>query len=133
MLFGASGSGKSDLALRFLGLPSGALLQGSRPDCELVSDDRVLIEARSGQLIASAPATIAGKLEVRGLGIVELAWRQCATVCLAVRLNEPSQVPRMPEPDATKAICGVDIAQIVLAPFEASAAHKLLLALMSRG
>ena len=66
LLRGGSGSGKSDLALRFLAL---AAEQDLQP--RLVADDQVWVEAKGdGSLVASPPETIAGKIEVRGLGIV---------------------------------------------------------------
>src|SRR5689334_24249403 len=68
LLRGPSGAGKSDLALRFLAL--------SNEDGEkalLVADDQVFVGSNgSGELVASAPPTIAGKIEVRGLGIIEV-------------------------------------------------------------
>ncbi len=58
----------------------------------LVADDRVVIE----QGHASAPAGLAGLLEVRGLGILRLPHLDRAPVVLAVRLGDA--VPRLPEP-----------------------------------
>ena len=58
LLRGPSGCGKSDLALRLI--DGGAVL---------VADDRVSLEARAGDLVASAPDALAGLLEVRGVGI----------------------------------------------------------------
>src|SRR5690606_18170052 len=60
ILRGPSGSGKSDLALRLV--DTGGLL---------VADDQVFLSVENGALVARAPPTISGKLEVRGLGIVE--------------------------------------------------------------
>ena len=64
LLRGASGSGKSDLALRFL---------DRFADAWLIADDRVLLEARHGALYPAAPAPLHGLLEVRGLGLVRRA------------------------------------------------------------
>ena len=61
LLSGPSGSGKSDLALRLIDR-----------GFTLVSDDQTVVMREGDRLIASAPPTIAGKLEVRGLGIVEM-------------------------------------------------------------
>jgi len=61
LIGGPSGSGKSDLALRLLD-------RGFK----LVSDDRTLVRRDGERLIASAPPNIAGKLEIRGLGIVDM-------------------------------------------------------------
>jgi len=61
LISGPSGSGKSDLALRLL--DRGFIL---------VSDDQTIVRKDGGHLVAGAPPTIAGKLEVRGIGIVDM-------------------------------------------------------------
>jgi len=124
MLLGPSGSGKSDLALRFLKQTPGSLAPA------LVSDDQTCLKARAGRLIASAPATIAGKIEVRGIGILELAYRAEAELTLIVRLASSDEVPRLPPaPLPVESHCGIHVPVIQLAPFEASAHIKLRLAL----
>ena len=64
LLRGASGRGKSDLALRALSAP--LLLPGeqSAQTFELVSDDQTVLTLVNGTLLASAPAALRGKLEV---------------------------------------------------------------------
>ncbi|HAQ33260.1 MAG TPA: serine/threonine protein kinase, partial [Rhodospirillaceae bacterium] len=59
LLRGPSGSGKSDLALR--------LIDGGG---RLVADDQTLVEIQGERLVATAPETIAGKMEVRGVGVL---------------------------------------------------------------
>jgi serine kinase of HPr protein (carbohydrate metabolism regulator) len=125
LLFGASGSGKSDLALRCL-IPV-ARLGGSVVTPELVADDQVEISLDGEHLVCRPPPTIAGRIEVRGLGIVDVPHVQLARVALAVVLDGPPAV-RMPEP-AARQILGIDIPEIRLSPFEASAPMKLLVAL----
>ncbi|KQT32621.1 aldolase [Sphingomonas sp. Leaf412] len=114
LLTGVSGAGKSDLALRLI--DRGA---------ELVADDYTDLTVVDGRLVARAPATIAGKMEVRGLGILERPFRSHATVLLAVRLAAEE---RMPCDDVVR-IAGVDVAQVTIAPFPASAPLKVELAL----
>lgn len=124
LIRGASGSGKSDLALRFV--------MGTPPElgASLVSDDQLLIERDGDRLIARPPATIAGKIEVRGVGIVALPYRAEAELRLVVRLAASGEIPRLPEPGAEQAeFLGVSLPVIALAPFEASAPIKLRLAL----
>lgn len=125
---GASGSGKSDLALRFLAL---AAEPGFEP--RLVADDQVWVERQSdGSLVASAPPTLAGKIEVRGLGILEIPHREKAQLALVVDLVLPQEVPRMPpDPLDRITIAGATLPVVKLAPFELSAALKLRLALLS--
>jgi serine kinase of HPr protein (carbohydrate metabolism regulator) len=128
LIRGPSGSGKSDLALRFLAL-------AGEPGLEqlLVADDQVWIERqKDGSLAASAPPTLAGKIEVRGLGIVEVPHREAARIALAVDLVLPQEVPRMPpNPLDRITLAGVTLPVVRLTPFELSAALKLRLALLS--
>ena len=115
LILGPSGSGKSDLSLRLI--DRGAVL---------VSDDYTLLNATSGQLRASSPSNIAGKMEVRGIGIVELRFEPYVRVALAVDLT--ARVDRMPDV-STRDFIGVPIPVIAINPFEASAPIKLELAL----
>ncbi len=119
LLLGASGSGKSDLALRLLD-------RGAR----LVSDDYTLLSARNGQLVATAPTTIAGRIEIRGLGILDWPALPEAPVLLALLLDTPPE--RMPpDPLPTRGFAGVALPVLALAPFEASAPLKVELAVRS--
>lgn len=127
LLRGPSGAGKSDLALRFVTLPAEA---GFRP--ALVADDQVqLARGDDGVLFASPPATLAGKIEVRGIGIVEVPFVQSAQLALVCDLVGIADVPRMPpEQWEQSKIAGVLVPVIKLDPFELSAALKLKLALL---
>ena len=121
LLEGPPGSGKSDLALRFV---LGAA------DAALVSDDQVLIERSGSRLLARPPATIAGKLEVRGVGIVELPYLAEAELRLVIRLGDRPSVERLPQwGDKTVQFCGLALPLLGLSPFEASAPLKLRLML----
>lgn len=124
ILKGPSGSGKSDLALRFIF----AAWPGVKP--RLVSDDQIRVTLREGTLIAAPPETIAGKIEVRGLGIVEVPYQREAQISLIVRLADKRDVPRMPpSPPEMDTICGINVPVMTLSPFEASAELKLRLAI----
>jgi serine kinase of HPr protein (carbohydrate metabolism regulator) len=120
LLRGASGSGKSDLALRLI--DAGAAL---------VADDQVRLRRQDGRLIASPPAALAGLLEVRGLGIVRLPYLDEAPVALVVDLVTGGDVERLPETEAVE-IAGVVLPMVHLAAFEASAPAKLRLAARER-
>jgi len=127
LLRGSSGSGKSDLALRFLALPADG---GMAP--RLVADDQVVVEAQAGGLVVSAPDTLAGKLEVRGLGIMTLPHVTQAKLVLIVDFVASDEVPRMlPEPLPRATLLGVSVPNLQLAPFEDSAPLKLKMALIS--
>ena len=87
LILGPTGSGKSDLALRLI--ERGAVL---------VSDDRTELFVRDGGLHARAPAMLAGLIEVRGLGILELPHAPDAGVAVVVQLCDRSDIRRLPEP-----------------------------------
>jgi serine kinase of HPr protein (carbohydrate metabolism regulator) len=132
LIRGPSGSGKSDLALRCLALPSHALW-GQSP--RLVADDRVLLSREHGQLRAASPATIRGKLEVRGLGILEFGPVDNVPIRLVADLVTPGEIERLPDRTTLVTLLGVDVPHLQIAPFEQSAPIKLLLALapLARG
>ena len=113
LIMGPSGSGKSDLALR-------ALEKG----CALVSDDYSLLWTSGGRLYATAPETIAGRMEVRGLGIMAENARRLTRIDLAV-LAQSDPIERMPEHETTT-VLGHAIPTIRLNPREASSLSKLL-------
>lgn len=123
LLRGASGGGKSDLALR--------LIDGG---ARLVADDQVSLSAVDGDLIATAPETLSGRIEVRGVGIVAVPTAANATIGLVIDLSEPDRVPRLPDP-ARCELLGLTLPLIALAPFESSAAAKvrLVVGALSRG
>jgi HPr kinase/phosphorylase len=117
LLRGPSGSGKSDLALRLI--EAGA---------HLVADDQVVLTHRLGALIAAAPQVLAGRLEVRGVGIVAQPHVSEARVALVIDLVASAEVERMPE-RATVELIGMRLPLIKLNAFEASAVAKIRLAL----
>ena len=118
LIEGPSGSGKSDLALRLI--DRGATL---------VSDDYTEVSAHGASAFATSPPTIAGKIEVRGLGIVTMPHLDTVVLALVVRLTR--DVMRMPEAQSCR-IAGVDIPYLELAAHEASAPLKVELALTGR-
>jgi HPr kinase/phosphorylase len=127
LLRGPSGSGKSDLALRFLFLARRGPAALEAPT--LVADDQVSL-SRSGQrVMAGPPDTIRGKLEVRGVGIVEVKSVADAELALVVDLAATHEVERMPPEDATTPILGLDLPLIRIFPWEPSAPIKLAIAL----
>jgi serine kinase of HPr protein (carbohydrate metabolism regulator) len=112
---GRSGAGKSDLALRLI--DRGAVL---------VADDQTLLVRQGDRVIARCPDTIAGQLEVRGIGIVTLPHATDVPVALIVRLGDEDQ--RMPE-RRTRRVAGVVVPEVVLSPFHASVTAKIATAL----
>ncbi len=118
LLRGPPGSGKSDLAMR--------LLDGG---ARLIADDQTMVESLAGQLTVTAPETIAGQIEVRGVGVLEVETEKSGILGLVVDLVT-DQPERMPEPE-TAEILGIVLPLLRLDPFEASAAAKLRLAARS--
>jgi len=120
LLRGPSGAGKSDLALR--------LVEGGS---RLVADDQTALVRQGRGLVATPPGTLAGLLEVRGVGIVKLGRAQLlarTTIVLLVDLVPPDRIERLPD-RSRETLLGVDLPVVALAPFEASAPAKLRLAL----
>jgi HPr kinase/phosphorylase len=121
LLRGPSGSGKSDLGLRLIDA-------GAR----LVADDQCELQRQGEAAVVRAPPAIAGLIEVRGIGIVRIEPLAEAPVALIVDLVPPEAAPeaidRLPR-RATERLLEVDLPHILVAPFEASAAAKVGLAL----
>jgi len=114
LITGPSGSGKSDLALRALGL-------GFR----LVADDRVILFVSAGRLWGRAPSPLSGLLEHRGLGVLTESSLRLARVGLWVRCEKPDgALERLPDP-CVESLLGIRIPALSLHPFEDSAPAKL--------
>lgn len=116
LITGPSGSGKSDLTLRLLDR-----------GFTLVSDDQTIVRKDGNRLLASAPATIAGKLEIRGIGIVNMERVDDVPVGLLVELT--SDIQRLPDDSRERPILGVKLPLISIDAMTASAPSKVALAL----
>jgi serine kinase of HPr protein (carbohydrate metabolism regulator) len=120
LIGGRPGTGKSDLSLRLID-------RGAR----LISDDYTIVTLVEGVARAAAPATIAGKIELRGVGIVELEAVRDVPIALFVDLDERPE--RLPEPGESRIVAGVAIPLLRLAGLEASAPLKVEAALALSG
>jgi serine kinase of HPr protein (carbohydrate metabolism regulator) len=120
LIGGRSGKGKSDLALRLI--DRGAAL---------VSDDYTLVQRREGRLIAAAPETIAGKIELRGVGILEYPAVRDIPIALFVDLD--LDAARLPDTDEKRLVAGVPLPVIGLSAQEPSAPIKVEAALRLLG
>ena len=116
LITGPSGSGKSDLALRLI--DRGFIL---------VSDDRTIVRRDGDRLLASAPPQIAGKLEIRGIGIIEMEAASDVPIALIVELT--GDIQRLPEDSRERPILGVALPLVTIAAMTASASSKGALAL----
>jgi serine kinase of HPr protein (carbohydrate metabolism regulator) len=117
LLRGPSGSGKSDLALRLI--DAGALL---------VADDQCRVWVDGGAVMVRAPAPIAGLIEARGVGILQLDFLPAARLSLIADLVASDRIERLPDP-CSETILDVAVPVVAVAPFETSAAAKLRFAL----
>lgn len=88
LILGKSGAGKSALAL-------GLMAHGAA----LVADDRTIVEATEYGLKASCPASIQGKIEARGVGILLAEFLPYSYIRLVVDLDkeEADRLPPMRE------------------------------------
>jgi serine kinase of HPr protein (carbohydrate metabolism regulator) len=120
LITGHSGSGKSDLTLRLL--DRGFVL---------VSDDQTIVKRDGSRLLASPPPNIAGKLEIRGIGIVEMDHFSDMPVALLVELT--SDIQRLPDDSRERPILGIPLPLITIDAMTASAASKVALALDRMG
>jgi serine kinase of HPr protein (carbohydrate metabolism regulator) len=120
LISGPSGSGKSDLTLRLLDR-----------GFTLVSDDQTIVRREDDRLIASAPRNIAGKLEIRGIGIVEMDHVEDIPVALLVELT--SDIQRLPDDNRERPILGIPLPLIGIDAMAASAPSKVALALDRMG
>lgn len=119
LLRGPSGAGKSDFALRLI-----------QAGANLIADDRVRLRRDGLSVRASAPPGIAGRLEIRGAGLVRMACRGDATVVLVADLVPPSALERLPDPSWCEYL-GVRIRSMSVVPFESSSVAKLRIAAYS--
>jgi HPr kinase/phosphorylase len=108
LILGASGSGKSSLALRLMGL-------GGR----LIADDQTTLTYHNDQIIATCPGTIKGKIEARGVGIINVNSEKCAQISIIVHMGSTAK-ERMPK-NETYNLFGVDLPLIRSVPLDAFA------------
>jgi HPr kinase/phosphorylase len=117
LLRGRPGNGKSDLALRLIDA-------GAR----LVADDQTELTRRGDDVMAAAPPTIAGRIEIRGVGILACPSIATAPLRLVVDLVPADEVERLPAAESCLYLERA-IPLLRLAPFEASTPAKIRFAL----
>jgi serine kinase of HPr protein (carbohydrate metabolism regulator) len=109
LIRGPAGSGKSLLTFRLITAAQSTLL----PFARLVGDDRIRLEPCHGRLLARAPDTLAGLIEVRGLGIRQVPYEPLALVGGVIDLGAPDaeRLPRQAEIEVE----GVPLPQLQIA------------------
>ncbi len=110
LAIGSSGSGKTSLALDLIALGA-----------KLVSDDQVILSADNKGVHVSAPAAISGKIEARGIGILNCPNIDKSTLSMVVDLNSETK-KRMPQeqtvrigPHFVEVIAGRGVANLPIA------------------
>jgi serine kinase of HPr protein (carbohydrate metabolism regulator) len=101
---GASGSGKSRLTHALLEAagcrPSNEVGARTTADTALIGDDYITLDADE-QLLASPAPNLPGRIEVRGIGILGLPWREKVPLALLVDLVPVSDIERLPDARTT--------------------------------
>jgi serine kinase of HPr protein (carbohydrate metabolism regulator) len=132
LLRGPSGCGKSDLALRFLFLERRGPAARAAP--ALVADDQVELRRAGRRVLTACPESIRGKLEVRGIGIIDVKpLSECELAVVVDLVGGGEQIERLPHAHPTARLAGVELPLLRLAPFESSAPIKLALAVAHAG
>jgi len=112
LIRGPSGAGKSQLAFALIEAARSGRLRFAR----LIADDRVLVETHHGRLLVRPAPTLAGLIEIRGIGIRQLPFEPMGVVSLVVDLAA-SDAARMPEPvTAITEINGILVPRLGVAP-----------------
>jgi len=119
LISGASGAGKSALALALI-----AAQRAAGRFAALVSDDRTILRATNGRLLASAPETLAGGIEVRGAGLFGMAHEKAAVIHLLVDLVPAGEAVRYPD-GARRTLCGVSLPLLALPSLAAGEGESL--------
>lgn len=125
VIAGDAGIGKTQLALALICHAQAAGLFG-----RLVADDQLFLSEHHGRVICSAPATIAGMAEVRGIGPKPLPHEARAPIDLLVRLVEKSEAERLPDAQ-TERLLGQEIPVLKLSGEDRQAAMMAILGQLS--
>lgn len=117
---GPSGSGKSALCW--------ALLQDPAPfaHAALVGDDQLWLRPANGRVVAEPAPAIAGRIEIRGLGIVPLDFEPRARIALVADLVPLEAIERLPAADDLQTeLCGIALPRLAVPASDLSAAQRL--------
>lgn len=125
LIRGPSGAGKSDLALQLIDA-QGFGLGEQTMRATLISDDQSMLLRENSKIIVFPPPAIAGKLEIRGIGIVEIPYQPRAELELVIDLKPHAQIERLPEALSLRTeILGLDFPCYAIDPTSSSAAAKI--------
>lgn len=122
LIRGASGSGKTTLALALV-----SSLSGIGRFARFVCDDQVTVSAAGGRLLARAPETIRGLVEIHGFGPRAIRNEDAALVDLVVDLAPPDEAPRYQEA-SEETLRGCRLPRLLLPAGNALASRAVVLA-----
>lgn len=122
LITGPSGAGKTTLALALVDA-----FQARGRFARLVCDDQCWVNGTQGNLIVSAPETIAGLAEIHGLRPVEMRFEPRAVIDLAVLLADADTAPRFQQ-IGVQTIAGIDLPALTLGARKARANVAAILA-----
>lgn len=122
LVTGASGAGKSSLALELIGQ-----CRTRGMFATLICDDRIWIRIHGGRVVAEAPKTIAGLIEIRGFGPARTHHVARAVIDGVVTLVEPDDAPRHRE-DVHETLLGVVLPRLDLRGRQSALSARAVLA-----
>lgn len=125
LIRGASGAGKSSLAVSLL-----RRAEGAGRSARLVADDQVLVDARGEAAFGFPPPAIAGLIEIRGVGLLRQPFASEARIDLVVDLTAREAIERLPEP-AIAEIAGIAVRRIALPERDPAFGADVLLTLLA--
>ncbi len=124
LIRGPSGAGKSRLAWQLIDTARSGAINFAR----LVGDDRVYLQASHRRLLVTPADTLAGLIELRGVGILRGDHEPCAVVGLVVDLAAVA-AERLPAGGETIVLAGITLPRLAVAP--GVAALPLVLAMVN--
>jgi len=124
LIRGPSGSGKSTLSLRLLDLA-----KQNGHFARLVGDDRILLRAIGGRLLAEGHPLIAGQIEIRGIGIRDVDHENQAVIRLLVDCEPVLSIRDPDQLDMSDTLLGISIRRIKITPQSA----ELVMAALGMG
>jgi HPr kinase/phosphorylase len=127
LILGRSGAGKSALALALIDNAGHGIGKVDLP-ATLIADDQVCLwlDQETEQVYGKPPNTIAGLLEIRGLGIVQVEYVPQYPLGLVVQISQANEIERLPGfPETCRNILGKAIPVIDISSGDVNAAAKV--------